>query len=110
MSGEVWYGVAKGDVFPETFAPFLLGNPRVRSAFMRHHSDLLEPEFWQRNKERIQRREVIDFYPYGVHRRFDTRGGIWGDSARVDAAGLTVDASNGGAQLPTGQAHEEHSE
>ena len=27
MSGEVWYRVGPKDVFPETFAPFLLGNP-----------------------------------------------------------------------------------
>jgi isocitrate dehydrogenase kinase/phosphatase len=76
MSGEVWYHVGKHDVFPETFAPFLLGNPRVREAFMRHHADLLEPGFWQRNKERIQRGEVIDFFPYGAHRRFGINGGI----------------------------------
>src|SRR5439155_16809671 len=29
MSGEVWYTVRKHDVFPETFEPFLLGNPAV---------------------------------------------------------------------------------
>ena len=27
MSGEVWYPVGPKDVFPETFGPFLLGNP-----------------------------------------------------------------------------------
>ena len=27
MSGEVWYPVGPNDVFPETFGPFLLGNP-----------------------------------------------------------------------------------
>ena len=27
MSGEVWYTVGPKDVFPETFGPFLLGNP-----------------------------------------------------------------------------------
>ncbi len=86
MSGEVWYSVAKGDVFPETFAPFLLGNPRVREAFMRHHADLLEADFWQRNKERIQRGEVIDFFPYGVHRRFDINGGAWDASELPDPA------------------------
>jgi len=69
-SGEVWYPVAKNDVFPQTFAPFLLGHPRIRDAFMRHHADLLEPDFWQQTKERILRGEVIDFFPYGAHRRF----------------------------------------
>ena len=55
MSGEVWYTVGPRDVFPETFAPFLLGNPAVRAAFMRHHADLLEPDYWQAHKERIAR-------------------------------------------------------
>src|SRR5437763_7029508 len=53
MSGEVWYPVGKHDVFPETFEPFLLGNPAVREVFMRHHADLLDPAFWQARKERI---------------------------------------------------------
>ena len=38
MSGEVWYTVGPKDVFPETFGPFLLGNPEVREVFMRHHA------------------------------------------------------------------------
>ena len=91
LSGEVWYSVAKGDVFPETFGPFLLGNPRVRAAFMRHHADLLTPEFWQQNKERIQRGELIDFYPYGVHRRFDVNGGIRGMPELPDPAAASVE-------------------
>jgi isocitrate dehydrogenase kinase/phosphatase len=70
MSGEVWYSVAKGDVFPETFAPFLLGNPRVRAEFMKHHADLLEPAFWQQYKERIAAGYVHDVFPYERERRF----------------------------------------
>ena len=91
LSGEPWYPVAKGDVFPETFAPFLLGNPRVRAAFMRHHADLLTPEFWQQNKERIQRGEVIDFYPYGAHRRFDFNGGVAGARELADPRAASVE-------------------
>jgi isocitrate dehydrogenase kinase/phosphatase len=34
MSGEIWYSVGPKDVFPETFGPFLLGNPGVREVFM----------------------------------------------------------------------------
>lgn len=70
LSGEIWYPVAQGDVFPETFAPFLLGNPRLREIFLRHHGDLLTPEFWQDQQARIRRGEVLDFFPYGAHRRF----------------------------------------
>jgi isocitrate dehydrogenase kinase/phosphatase len=70
MSGEIWYSVAKGDVFPETFGPFLLGNPRVRAEFMKHHADLLEPGFWQQHKERIASGYVHDVFPYERERRF----------------------------------------
>lgn len=105
LSGEVWYPVARGDVFPETFAPFLLGNPRVREAFMRHHADLLDVEFWQRNKERIQRGEVIDFFPYAASRRFGVDGGAGGTGTppRVDQAAEHVEAplQQPEAQAPT---------
>ncbi len=50
MSGELWYSVGPHDVFPETFAPFLLGNPAVREVFMKHHADLLDAAFWQSHK------------------------------------------------------------
>lgn len=69
MSGEVWYSVGKNDVFPETFGPFLLGNPRVRAVFMQHHADLLEPDFWQANKARIAAGHVHDVFPYERERR-----------------------------------------
>jgi isocitrate dehydrogenase kinase/phosphatase len=71
MSGEIWYTVAKNDVFPETFGPFLLGNDRVRKVFMQHHADLLDPVFWQEHQARIRRGEVIDVFPYAPERRFD---------------------------------------
>jgi isocitrate dehydrogenase kinase/phosphatase len=70
MSGEVWYSVGPKDVFPETFGPFLLGNPAVRGVFMKHHADLLEAGFWQAHKERIQAGHVIDVFPYDRERRF----------------------------------------
>jgi isocitrate dehydrogenase kinase/phosphatase len=70
MSGEVWYSVGPKDVFPETFGPFLLGNPSVRQVFMKHHADLLDAEFWQTNKERIIDGHVHDVFPYDPARRF----------------------------------------
>jgi isocitrate dehydrogenase kinase/phosphatase len=70
MSGEVWYSVARNDVFPETFGPFLLGNPLVREEFMKHHADLLDPAFWQTHKERIASGHVHDVFPYERDRRF----------------------------------------
>ncbi|MBK6295302.1 MAG: bifunctional isocitrate dehydrogenase kinase/phosphatase [Rhodoferax sp.] len=70
MSGEVWYTVGPKDVFPETFGPFLLGNPVVREIFMRHHADLLEASFWQAHKDRILAGHVHDVFPYERERRF----------------------------------------
>ncbi len=70
MSGEVWYRVGPKDVFPETFGPFLLGNPGVRNVFMKHHADLLEASFWQGHKERILAGYVHDVFPYDAHKRF----------------------------------------
>jgi isocitrate dehydrogenase kinase/phosphatase len=70
MSGEVWYSVGPRDVFPETFGPFLLGNPAVREVFMKHHADLLDASFWQSHKERIQAGHVYDVFPYEQGRRF----------------------------------------
>jgi isocitrate dehydrogenase kinase/phosphatase len=70
MSGEIWYKVGPRDVFPETFGPFLLGNPTVRTMFMKHHADLLEASFWQAHKERISQGHVFDVFPYENERRF----------------------------------------
>ncbi|MGE4331182.1 bifunctional isocitrate dehydrogenase kinase/phosphatase [Diaphorobacter sp.] len=70
LSGEVWWPVGPRDVFPETFGPFLLGNAAVREVFMRHHADLLDVDFWQSHKERIQSGHLYDVFPYDHARRF----------------------------------------
>jgi isocitrate dehydrogenase kinase/phosphatase len=70
LSGEVWYSVGPRDVFPETFGPFLLGNPAVRAVFMKHHADLLDVAFWQSHQERIRQGYVYDVFPYERSRRF----------------------------------------
>jgi isocitrate dehydrogenase kinase/phosphatase len=70
MSGEVWYPVARNDVFPEEFATFLLGNRDVRSVFMKHHAELLTPEFWQACQQKIRAGTMEDFFPYPTAVRF----------------------------------------
>ena len=70
MSGEVWYSVGPKDVFPETFAPFLLGNDAVRAVFMKHHADLLDAAFWQGHQARIRQGHVFDVFPYDQQKRF----------------------------------------
>ena len=73
MSGEVWYTVGPKDVFPETFEPFLLGNPAVRKVFLAHHADLLDAAFWQGHKKRILAGHVHDVFPYDPARRFENQ-------------------------------------
>ena len=69
-SDKLWFAVGPKDVFPETFGPFLLGHAKVRQAFMKHHADLLQPEYWALHKQRIQAGEVPDVFPYETQRRF----------------------------------------
>jgi isocitrate dehydrogenase kinase/phosphatase len=73
LSGDVWYTVGPKDVFPETFGPFLLGNPTVREVFMKHHAELLDASFWQAHKERIAAGHVHDVFPYERAKRFAAR-------------------------------------
>ena len=70
MSGDIWYSVGPKDVFPETFEPFLLGNPAVRAVFMKHHADLLDATFWQSHQARIRAGHVYDVFPYEQQKRF----------------------------------------
>jgi isocitrate dehydrogenase kinase/phosphatase len=73
LAAEPWYGVLRNDVFPEEFATFLLGDPRLRELFLRHHADLLESEFWQAAQRRIESGELMDFFPYPESLRFRNR-------------------------------------
>jgi isocitrate dehydrogenase kinase/phosphatase len=82
MSSEPWYHVEAGDVFPEQFGPFLLGDPRIRAALLRQHADLLTAEFWQMRQQRIRDGIMEDVFPYPQQRRFGARAGRWDDAGR----------------------------
>src|SRR5690606_32204984 len=73
LSGEPWYPVDANDVFPEEFQYFLLGDPRVKAAFLRHHADLLDPAWWQACRARVARGRMEDIYPYAPDRRLPGR-------------------------------------
>ncbi len=73
LSGEPWYPVGPLDVFPEEFESFLLGSPKVRDCFLRHHAELLRPDFWQECQERVVEGEIFDFLPYPESMRFSER-------------------------------------
>lgn len=69
LAAEPWYPVGPNDVFPEEFSRFLLGNPKIRAAFLKHHRDLLEAEWWQACRERVIQGRIEDIFPYDQNRR-----------------------------------------
>jgi isocitrate dehydrogenase kinase/phosphatase len=73
LAAETWYRVDKRDMFPEQWGVFLLGDDRIRAAFMKHHADLLQPDFWNARKSRIQAGQLEDVFPYPPERRFRNR-------------------------------------
>ncbi|MBN3724939.1 bifunctional isocitrate dehydrogenase kinase/phosphatase [Burkholderia sp. Ac-20379] len=73
MSDEPWYSVGPRDIFPETYRPFLLGDPRVREAFLAQHPDFFETALWQDSQDRVKRGELPDFFPYDPSLRFCVR-------------------------------------
>ena len=73
LASEPWHAVGKNDIFPEEFERFLLGRADVRTAFLRHHADLLTPEFWWECQRRVAEGEIVDFYPYPESIRFRNR-------------------------------------
>lgn len=70
LSGEPWYPVGANDVFPEEFRYFLLGDRRVRAAFLKHHPDLLTASWWQACRDRAVQGRIEDIFPYDDDRRF----------------------------------------
>jgi isocitrate dehydrogenase kinase/phosphatase len=71
MASEPWYPVGANDVFPEEFSYFLLGDPRVRKAFMQHHANLLDADWWQACRNRVAQGRIEDIFPYDADRRFN---------------------------------------
>ena len=70
MAAEPWYSVAPNDVFPEEFASFLLVDPELREAFMKHHRDLLDAQMWKGIQQDIEAGRQNDVFPYSTSNRF----------------------------------------
>ncbi len=68
MSDEPWYAVHANDVFPEEFDRFLLGDARVRLAFMKYHAQLLDYQWWQNRQSRVASGKIEDIFPYPAQR------------------------------------------
>src|SRR5690606_3300744 len=89
LSGEPWYPVGANDVFPEEFQYFLLGDPRVKAAFLKHHAELLDPVWWQTCRRNVTRGRMEDIFPYAPERRLPDR------NVAADAADLHSSHSPG---------------
>ena len=61
MSSEPWYAIGPNDVFPEEFGRFYSATQRVRAAFMRHHAELLEPEWWRACRAHVAQGRIENF-------------------------------------------------
>lgn len=70
FSAEPWYSVGANDVFPEEFATFIFSDKRTRLAFLKHHKDLLDADFWIQKQENIKAGIYEDVFPYSQKLRF----------------------------------------
>lgn len=69
MSGEPWFHVEVGDVFPERFPQFM-GLPAPLLALVRErHSDLFDPRWWQGLQQRFLAGDYPDMPPYAREAR-----------------------------------------
>lgn len=69
MASEPWYPIGPNDVFPEEFRWFLLGDARIRQAFMKYHADLLSAQWWSDCRERVAQGRLENIYPYDLSKR-----------------------------------------
>ena len=70
FASEPWYSIAANDIFPEQFATFLFADNRVRQAFLKHHADLLQADFWIQKQDNIRAGVYEDVFPYSQKIRF----------------------------------------
>jgi acetyl-CoA C-acetyltransferase len=74
MSSEVSYYVDKRDMFPERWGTFLLGDDRIRAAFLKHHAErCCRPSSGTSARARVVAGHLEDVFPYPPARRFSNR-------------------------------------
>lgn len=74
LRAGAWFYVGPHDVFPEQFIQFLSFGEVARQAFVEHHSDLLDAEFWANLKIRHQSGDVPEVLPYTAKQWTEHRG------------------------------------
>lgn len=71
FAAEPWYSIAPNDVFPEEFVTFIFADKRIRQAFLKHHKDLLDADFWIQKQDNIKAGIYEDVFPYPQSIRFE---------------------------------------
>ncbi|MEM7764102.1 MAG: bifunctional isocitrate dehydrogenase kinase/phosphatase [Pseudomonadota bacterium] len=64
MRQGAWFYVGPNDIFPEQFVRFLGFRQDAREAFVKHHKDLLDPDYWIRLKRKLQSGDMPEVVPY----------------------------------------------
>jgi isocitrate dehydrogenase kinase/phosphatase len=72
LNAEPWFLVGPNDVFPEEFASFLGLAPDLRRIFLKHHGDLLAPDFWLQTQAQIHAGTWTHIRPYGTAQRLQS--------------------------------------
>ena len=70
MASEPWYRVEETDFFPEQFEHFVMSYPKVRELLLKHHADLLDPEYWKIIVTDLDNGVHADVFPYSRKLRF----------------------------------------
>ena len=73
MASEPWYPIGPNDVFPEEFRWFLLGDQRIRHAFMKYHAELLDANWWSTCRKQVLQGRLENIYPYDLSKRLPNR-------------------------------------
>ena len=71
LSGEPWYSVSPGDVFPEEFRHWLCADPRIGPLFEEMHEDLFRASYWRGLQTRIKNGHIRQFDAVGCSNRAD---------------------------------------
>jgi len=70
-----WLSRREQDVFPEHDFRIFTVPAHGRAAFLNHHSDLLEPGFWNSMKRELLSGHVPEFFPYPLENRLSPADG-----------------------------------
>jgi isocitrate dehydrogenase kinase/phosphatase len=69
LAAEPWFPISEHDIFPEEFLHFMGLPAALQAEFLAHHSDLLDPAYWQTTQTRLQNGEYIHILPYSQQQR-----------------------------------------